>query len=141
MVISSAPLFLLIVHRGIVYREIVYRGIDLLREKKEQNAMRRRGGKNGGDWGRRGRKKRNRDITFARYRLIGITRFSIVSESVPPFYSIPSPPIRGPSSLCRFAYPATWLQSTEVGCNYRLPIMNSTHAVTIRPKLIHALVR
>lgn len=36
----------------------------------------------------RERKKRNRDITFARYRLIGITRFSIVSESV----ATPPPP-------------------------------------------------
>jgi len=61
-------------------RGVVNRGIDLLREKKNTMEWEK-----GGTGGRRERKKRNRDITFARYRLIGITRFSIVSENVPPF--------------------------------------------------------
>lgn len=72
--------------------QTVSRAIDLLREKmKEQNAMQRWKGEKEADWDRGGWKKRNRDITFARYRLIGITRFSIVSERVPAGLTFHSP--------------------------------------------------
>lgn len=60
-----------------------------------------------GDRARKGR-KRNRDITFARYRLIGITRFSIVSESSLSCPIRSPPPFCNPPSLCRVAYPASW---------------------------------
>lgn len=63
--------------------QTVSREIDLREKMKEQKRDAAMETEKEGDWDRRGRKKRNRDITFARYRLIGITRFSIVSERVP----------------------------------------------------------
>jgi len=99
----------------------------------------------------RRRKRRNRDITFARYRLIGITRFPIVSgerRSSDPALSLPLrsallPFVVHCGGLCggRLSHDSVDVQSTEVGCNYRLSITNvGLHAVSTRSGLTRSLL-
>lgn len=93
-----------------------------------------------GDRDRGRRKNRNRDITFARYRLIGITRFSIVSERVPAGLTFHSPFVAYYPFVTAQDKRLRRVQSSGVGCNYGLSITNPTRAVTTCPELTRSLL-
>lgn len=121
--------------------QMVSRAIDLLREKmKEQNGDAAMEREKEGNWDRGGRKKRNRDITFARYRLIGITRFSMVFERVPAGLTFHSPFVAYYPFVTSQDKRLRRVQSSGVGCNYGLLITNSTRAVTTCPELTRSLL-